>query len=219
MSDKHKKLEEDIAACPYPVFGLQESVYDLEYVDHYEEEGRFTICYQSRSRDLCTISITSSIYMHEGPMTVVHDTTGYSFPRALPETALPEDQEEEVIITQKVVWNEDQTLEPLKLNPNSAKWDENQVQTPPYGEDQPLELPMDLAEKEEIRTLSFAGFVVNQYIDDFLFVGEACAMLWDPGTVRWCCSSPLHHYHIDGRADGLTLNEVIHILDKLKILK
>jgi hypothetical protein len=50
MFDKHKKLEEDIAAFPYPVFGLRESVYDLEYVDHYEEKGWFTICYQSSSR-------------------------------------------------------------------------------------------------------------------------------------------------------------------------
>jgi hypothetical protein len=52
MSDKHKRLKEDLAACPYPVFGLRECVYDLEYVDHYEEEGRFTICYQSSSRPL-----------------------------------------------------------------------------------------------------------------------------------------------------------------------
>ena len=81
MSDKHKKLEEDIAACPYPVFGLRESVYDLEYVDHYEEEGRFTICYQSRSkspyqlssRSLWTVSLESSLYVHEGPLLVVHD--------------------------------------------------------------------------------------------------------------------------------------------------
>ncbi len=81
MSNKHKKLEEDIAACPYPVFGLQESVYDLEYVDHYEEEGRFTICYQSRSkplyrlssRSLWTFSLESSLYVHEGPLSIVHD--------------------------------------------------------------------------------------------------------------------------------------------------
>jgi hypothetical protein len=200
MSDKHKKLEEDIAACPYPLFGLQESVYDLEYVDHYEEEGRFTICYQSRSRDLCTISITSSIYVHEVPVTVVHDTTGYSFPRTQPKIALPEDQEEEVIITQKVVWNEDQTLETLEQDPSYAMWDGNQVQTHPYDEDQPIEPPMDLAEEEENRTLSFAGFVVDQSIDGFQFVGETCAMLGDPGTVRWCCSSPMHHYHIEWKS-------------------
>ncbi len=50
MSNKYKKLKKDIAAFPYPVFGLRKSVYDLEYVDHYEEDGRFTICYQSSNR-------------------------------------------------------------------------------------------------------------------------------------------------------------------------
>jgi hypothetical protein len=214
-----KKLEEDIAACPYPVFGLRESIYDLEYRGHYEEEGQFTICYQSRSRNLCTISITSSIYVHEGPVTVVHDTTGYSFPRAQPKIALPEDQEEEVIITQKVVWNEDQTLEPLEQDPSYAMWDGNQMQTHPYDEDQPIELPIDLLEQEKMRTLGFAGFEADQYIDGLQFVGEACAMLVDPGTVRWCYSSPLQHYHIDGKAEGLTLDEVVHVLNEIRIIK
>ena len=124
MSDKQKKLEEDIAAFPYPVFGLRESVYDLEYVDHFEEEGRFTICYQSRSkppyqfsdRSLWTVSIDSSLYVHKGPFLVIH---GFCFPPYIEETIQVEEtiQEEEEIETFVVgtLWKSDLDIDGMRF--------------------------------------------------------------------------------------------------------
>jgi hypothetical protein len=170
MSDKHKKLEEDIAAFPYPVFGLRESVYDLEYVDHYEEEGRFTICYQSRSkppyrlsgRSLYTVSLESSFW----PFPVVHGTSFYPY---IEETI----REEEVfeVFVAGTEWNRDLDIDGIRFK----------------------------------GAMLYQGSI--EYEDSSI------------ETAGWCYSSESHHSHIDGKAFGLSYEEVVGVLSALGKLK
>lgn len=174
MFGKYKKLKKDIAAFPYPVFGLRKSVYDLAYVEHYEDDGRFTIYYQSRSkppyqffgRSLWTFSLESSLYMHEGPLSVVHDTSLYP---SRDETIQEEETTQEVfeIFVMETLWNRDLDIDGIRF-------------------------------KGEMR--------MRHTEDPFNMAG-------------WCYSSESGHYHIDGRAFGLSYEEVIGILSALRKLK
>jgi hypothetical protein len=176
MSGKYKKLKKDIAVCPYPVFGLRKSVYDLEYVDHYEEKGWFTISYQSSNRqpysfsgrNVHTLYLGSSIYVHERFISVIHDISLNFYV--------------EEVIRGKMVFEEDHRI-----------W---------WYYRAPFRLDIGF----DVEGIPFEGSIMHY-----------------PAPLdmaAWCFSCPEpHHYHIDGRAFGLSYEEVIGVISSLGKLK
>ncbi len=176
MSDKHKKLEEDIAAFSYPVFGLREGVYDLKYVDHYEEKGWFTISYQSSNRlpynfsgrNVHTLYLGSSLYIHDRHISVIHDISlNFYVGEAMRE---------------KMVFEEGHRIWWYYQAPSRRDIGFDVEGIPFEGSIMHYPAPLDMA--------------------------------------AWCFSCPEpYHYHIDGRAFGLSYDEVIGVLSALRKLK